>query len=103
MNSALQATEASTLTTDETASVDEDAAFDARELGQLVITNTAPLLWKCLAALKAFGRDGDGLNAPVAACFIRIEDVKRFLSIWNLKRLFEFKEMFLGREINYQK
>ena len=47
--------EANTLTTNETAGVDEDAAFDARELGQLVITNTTPLLGKCFAALKAFG------------------------------------------------
>ena len=75
--------------------MDEDAAFDARELGQLVITNTAPLLWKCLAALKAFGRDGDGLNAPVATSLIRIEDVNRLLGVGNLQSFLQFEEMFL--------
>lgn len=84
-----------TLTANETASVDEDAAFDTGEPRQLVVADTTPLLGERLTAFKALGGDGDGLNTPVASGLVWVEDINGFFGVGDLKSFFEFKEVFL--------
>lgn len=90
-------------TSDEAAGVDEDAALDTRSLGQLVIAETAPDLRKSLAALEALGRDGDGLDAPLAARLVWINHVYGLLVLGDGEVAFELEEMLLRHALETYK
>lgn len=65
--------------------MDKDATLYAGDLRQLVVADTAPLLWQCLPAFEALRRDWDSLYAPVTSSVFGVEDVKRFLSFRDSK------------------
>ncbi len=75
--------------------MDEDTTVDARELRQLLVTHSAPLLRESLPALEALGRDGNCLDAPVSTELVWVEDVERLLRLRDTEALLEFKEVLL--------
>ena len=64
--------EPATRTAGEARCVDEDTSFDTGELGELIVTDAAPLRRERLAALEALCSDRNSLDAPVTSKFIRI-------------------------------
>lgn len=82
-------------TADESAGVDEDAAVDPRELREVVVTDSTPLLRQSLPAFKTLRCNGHSLNAPVAPELIRVEDVERFLGLGDAKGTLELEEVLL--------
>lgn len=74
--------------------MDKDAVGDARTLAQLVVTESAPLLGQGLAALKALGRRGHALDAPLVV-IVGVENVNSLLI--DAELLFEVEQVLLPR------
>ena len=73
----------------------EYAALDARLLRQRIVPQAAPGLRKSLATLKALWRDRDGLDAPLAAGLIGIDDIDGLFGCRYRKLVLELEQVFL--------
>ena len=73
----------------------KDAALDATELAECLVTDASPWLRKSFPALEAGKADGDCLNPPLAA-FILVDGIDGLLILRNLHLLFQVEEVFLG-------
>lgn len=82
-------------TSNEAACVDEDATVDARHLRKGIVPHTSPLLREGLPAFETVGRDGDGLDAPVASHLIWVDHIEGLLSLGNRYLFLEIEEVLL--------
>lgn len=83
------------LTSDKAAGVDEYAPINTGRLAQIVISQAAPCLWEGLATLKAFWRDRDGLDTPVACSLVGIDDVDGLEVLFQVQLALDLEEMLL--------
>lgn len=65
------------LTTNKSRSVYEDAAIDACRLRQVIVAQSPPRFWERFPALETLRCHGDGLDAPIPASLIWVDDVVR--------------------------
>lgn len=77
--------------------MNEDASVNARELGQLCISDTPPSLRQSLAALKALGADWHGLNTPVTSGFVGVNDIDGLVGLCDTELAFQLEKMLLRK------
>lgn len=75
--------------------MNEDAAINTRQLGELIISDTSPSLRESLAALEALGTDWNSLDTPVLPSLVWINDVDWLVGVGHTVLRLKLEKMLL--------